>query len=198
MAYKDQARALEYYRQYNEKRRAAKRPISARQAAMNAGEIQYSTGEPCVNGHLSPRSTQTRICMECDRLRKSKKRLANPELYQEKGRKYYAEHRQKALDQKKVYRQANKGKIIALAALRKKIIKQRTPKWLTKDDLWMIKEAYDLSSLRTKMFEFSWHVDHVIPLQGETVNGLHVPTNLQVIPGTINLSKKNKYEASYA
>jgi hypothetical protein len=197
MAYKDRAKALEYYRQYNAKRRAAERPISARQAAMNAGEIQYSTGEPCVNGHLSPRSTQTRICMECDRLRKSKKRLANPELYQEKGRKYYAENRQKALDHKKIYRQANKGKIIALATLRKKTIKQRTPKWLTKDDLWMIKEAYELAALRTKMFGFSWHVDHVIPLQGKNVTGLHVPTNMQVIPGSMNISKKNKYEVDH-
>jgi hypothetical protein len=197
MPHKDRAKALEYYRQYNAKRRAAERPMSARQAAMNAGEIQYSTGEPCVNGHLSPRSTQTRICMECDRLRKSKKRLANPELYQEKGRKYYAENRQKALDHKKVYRQANKGKIIALATLRKKTIKQRTPKWLTKDDLWMIKEAYELAALRTKMFGFSWHVDHVIPLQGKNVTGLHVPTNMQVIPGSMNISKKNKYEVDH-
>jgi len=198
MAYKDPARALEYYRQYNEKRRAAKRPISARQAAMNAGETHYMTGKPCVHGHLSKRSVKTRICMECDRLDKELLRETKSEDVKAKKRQSYARHRQKALDTKKAYRQANRGKIIALAALRKKIIKQRTPKWLTKDDLWMIKEAYDLSSLRTKMFEFSWHVDHVIPLQGETVNGLHVPTNLQVIPGTINLSKKNKYKANYA
>ena len=118
-------------------------------------------------------------------------------MYQEKGRKYYAENRQKALDHKKVYRQANKGKIIALATLRKKTIKQRTPKWLTKDDLWMIKEAYELAALRTKMFGFSWHVDHVIPLQGKNVTGLHVPTNMQVIPGSMNISKKNKYEVDH-
>lgn len=44
-----------------------------------------------------------------------------------------------------------------------------------------------------KMFEFSWHVDHVIPLQGEMVSGLHVATNLQVIPWIANVSKANKY-----
>ena len=197
MAYKDRAKALEYYRQYNAKRRAAERPISARQAAMNAGESHYFTGKPCVHGHLSKRSVNTRICMECDRLDKEVLRKSKTEEIKAKKRQSYANHRQKALDQKRVYRQENKGKIIALATLRKKTIKQRTPKWLTKDDLWMIKEAYELAALRTKMFGFSWHVDHVIPLQGKNVTGLHVPTNMQVIPGSMNISKKNKYEVDH-
>jgi hypothetical protein len=71
---------------------------------------------------------------------------------------------------------------------------QRIPKWITKDDLWLIKEAYELASLRTKMFGFKWHVDHIIPLQGKKVSGLHMIENLQVIPEKHNLSKHNKYE----
>ena len=73
---------------------------------------------------------------------------------------------------------------------------QRIPKWLTKDDLWLIKEAYELAALRTKMFGFKWHVDHIIPLQGKTVSGLHMIENLQVIPEKHNLSKHNKFEVS--
>ena len=71
---------------------------------------------------------------------------------------------------------------------------KRTPKWLTKDDFWMIKEAYELAALRTKLFGFAWHVDHVIPLKGKNVSGLHVPTNLQVIEGKLNIMKNNKFE----
>lgn len=69
---------------------------------------------------------------------------------------------------------------------------QRTPKWLTEDDLWIIKEVYALAAARTKLHGFSWHVDHIVPLQGETVSGFHVPNNLQVIPWVDNIKKHNK------
>jgi hypothetical protein len=68
----------------------------------------------------------------------------------------------------------------------------RYPKWITADDRWMIEQAYELAALRTKIFGFSWHVDHIAPLQGKTVSGLHVPTNLQVIPAVDNIRKGNR------
>jgi len=43
------------------------------------------------------------------------------------------------------------------------------------------------------MFNFSWHVDHIIPLNGKIVSGLHVIENIQVISGSENLLKNNKY-----
>jgi hypothetical protein len=44
------------------------------------------------------------------------------------------------------------------------------------------------------MFGFPWHVDHIIPLQGEMVSGLHVPNNIQVIPWIDNVRKANSFE----
>ena len=69
-----------------------------------------------------------------------------------------------------------------------------TPSWLTEDDHWMLEQAYELAKLRTQMFGFKWHVDHIVPLQGKIVCGLHVPNNLQVIPASVNCSKRNRFE----
>ena len=57
-------------------------------------------------------------------------------------------------------------------------------------------KVYDLAVLRTRLFGFKWHVDHVIPLQGELASGLHVLHNLQVIPASDNLSKSNQFTVS--
>lgn len=131
-------------------------------------------------------------CKVCDNAKKKQYRLVLGEKLLERKKAEYQRNKQARLRQKRTYRQENKGKINALVAARKKVIRQRTPKWLTGDDKWIIKEAYELAALRTKIFGFSWHVDHVIPLQGKNVSGLHVPENLRVIPGVENIKKKNK------
>jgi hypothetical protein len=60
-----------------------------------------------------------------------------------------------------------------------------------------IKSQEKTAEKRTKMFGFAWEVDHIIPLQGDTVSGLHVPTNLQVIPRSVNRAKWNSYEVAF-
>ena len=123
-------------------------------------------------------------------------RLKNKEKIEQAQTIWKAKNPEKVKLYAKRVKQNNKGKVNFHTAKRRYAKLQRTPHWLTEDDHWMIKEAYDLSALRTKMFGFSWHVDHVIPLQGEKVSGLHVPINLQVIPGTDNDVKGNKFEVS--
>ena len=67
---------------------------------------------------------------------------------------------------------------------------QAQPKWANE---FFIKEAYTLAKLRSDMFGFKWHVDHIVPLRSNLVCGLHCEDNLQVIPASYNISKSNKH-----
>ena len=50
-------------------------------------------------------------------------------------------------------------------------------------------EAHDLRKLRNTITGFEWHVDHIEPLRGKDICGLHIWSNLQVIPKSLNLLK---------
>jgi len=108
--------------------------------------------------------------------------------------KYREENREKVLEAKRKYQKQNMPKINAAIAKRRSAILQRTPSWLDEELLWMIDQAYELAAIRTQMFGFKWHVDHILPLQGKLVSGLHIPENLRVIPWRDNLRKGNRLE----
>jgi hypothetical protein len=149
---------------------------------------------------------------QAQRRKDALKLMAKPEMAQKKrdrDAKYRKENREncratilawnaKNTEKVKLYaaktKAKNKGNVNAHTVKRRLAKINRTPSWLTDDDNWMIQQAYELAALRTKMLGFSWHVDHVLPLQGELVSGLHTPYNLQVIPWFENVCKSNRYE----
>ena len=172
--------------------------IIKRFEAVALGLKHYFTGRPCIRGHIERRRVNDRICMQCTRDFHKKIRETFPVTHSGKKKASYERTKEKHLAQKRVYRQTNKAKVNALAKAYKVRKKNRIPKWVDKDHMWLIKEAYELAQLRTKQFGFSWHVDHIVPIQGELVSGLHVIENLQVIPAIKNIKKKNKFEVDYA
>jgi hypothetical protein len=97
----------------------------------------------------------------------------------------------KRLSKFKRFHKNNLSKNRQYVAKRRAAKLQRTPPWLTEDQLWLINEIYDLAALRTEVTGVEHHVDHVVPLQGNTVSGLHLPWNLQVLTAYENLSKSN-------
>jgi hypothetical protein len=117
----------------------------------------------------------------------------NPEKKKEANAKYRQKNALKHAEYNKQWFVDNKSKASSYAMKRYATIRNRTPRWLTEDDHWMMEQAYDLAKLRTEIFGFKWHVDHIIPLQGRKVSGFHVPTNLQVIPMSMNCSKGNSF-----
>ena len=149
---------------------------------------------------LKPQKTQEEI--EAARQAKLQKKreaqkayvAANPEKITETRRRTTAKHRAARNAEKARWRRENPGKVLALTRKRQLAKIQRTPPWLSDDDYWMMSQAYELAAQRSKLFGFAWHVDHIIPLQGKDVSGLHVPLNLQVIPGSVNSQKGNRME----
>lgn len=67
-----------------------------------------------------------------------------------------------------------------------------TPPWLNEQHHAEIRAVYQQASMTSAFFGVRFHVDHVIPLRGAEVCGLHVPWNLQVIPAAENHRKSNR------
>ncbi len=67
-----------------------------------------------------------------------------------------------------------------------------TPSWLTKEQLQEIENIYFLARDCKVTTGEPYEVDHIVPINGKDVCGLHVPWNLQVLPRDINSSKSNK------
>lgn len=88
----------------------------------------------------------------------------------------------------------NKSKYVYNANLRKLHVKIATPKWFDADHAFVLREAFDLAKRREQFTGIPWDVDHVIPLRGKTVCGLHVRENISVIPRTVNNSKRARYD----
>lgn len=68
---------------------------------------------------------------------------------------------------------------------------QRTPKWLSNDDIEAMNLLYKQSAEITRQTNVQHEVDHYYPLRGKTVSGLHCPLNLRVVTRKINRTKIN-------
>ncbi len=139
-------------------------------------------------------------CKQCEKKRK-KIYYSKPEIKakeKEKKNKYRNIEKNKIIARKKTnewyhnnknkvkkYQKENAYKLLANNAKYRAKKLNATPKWLTKEHLKEIREIYKNSSK-------DHHVDHIVPLQGKSVSGLHVPWNLRVITKEENLSKSNK------
>lgn len=89
--------------------------------------------------------------------------------------------------------QENKESVRKAALKRYRAYKQQTPKWLTDEDKLMIQSFYATALFCSKSLGVNYHVDHIVPIQGKDVCGLHVPWNLQVITQAENSRKKNHH-----
>ena len=119
-----------------------------------------------------------------------KARAANPEKAIQEWRKSHERNKEKRLAAAREYKKKNRVEMTALQRKRHCGQLQRTPKWA---DQKAIKIIYGVCAALRDETGIKYEVDHVIPLQGEFVSGLHVESNLQILTKTENLKKNNKW-----
>lgn len=102
----------------------------------------------------------------------------------ERLKQYRAENpeRFKQYDQTKYQR--HYAKIVQRVRLRELSLQQRTPTWANR-------EAID--AIYAEAQRMNMTVDHIVPLRGKTVSGLHVENNLQLLTREENARKGNRF-----
>jgi hypothetical protein len=152
------------------------------------------------------------ICKDCKRARRVARYAANPEKYAARRRVAYEKNREKELAYNAAWMGANRHtlKPPSAAALkaarvrwrarhldaaraagreRESLRRSRAPAWVSPKEFGAI---YRMAATLQEASGRPVQVDHVVPLAGKTVCGLHVPWNLRIIPASVNNRKRAK------
>ena len=183
-----------------------------RAEAKATGAKYYFTGEPCKHGHIAPRKTKG-ACLECLKDEWTKGNETRAEYFRaynqseagQKAKKEYYERNRAAVIEKAAsrspeerraarnrHKEANPDVYKALTSLRRRRFRLATPRWLSAEQKMEIRLKYRLAIELSRRTGVRHAVDHIVPLQGESVCGLHVPWNLEVVTQEENLKKSNK------
>lgn len=192
--------------------------IKARLDAIEHGQTFYSTGRPCRNGHQSDRYSSNGRCVACGALNMRKMYLSDPVKHRAKSVEKYANKHAAKIAKRKAWL-ANPDRIKQLGKIKRvrrkeqiaeynRLYKSRNrelyascekaryakkimamPDWV---DRRQIDPIYERARRITAETGVQHEVDHIVPLQGVNVCGLHVPWNLQILTRSQNASKGNR------
>ena len=131
-------------------------------------------------------------CGECDKGKVRAYERARPDKARARKQAWIERNPEGRAAASAKYAKANQGKANNQAAKRRAYKLKATPTWVDSDHLWFIEEIYLLAKQRSLMLGYPWEVDHIVPLQGPNVCGLHVYWNLQVVTRGTNRKKGNR------
>lgn len=181
-------------------------------AAKEAGETTYFTGEPCRRGHIARRWTAGRQCLDCCKVHAPKFLLyrkgwnaENRDRICEQSRIYYEQHKERVIARTRSWALDNPEKVLgygrawdknhpierrARTIAYSRAIKGQTPVWADWTEIYAV---YGQARKLTETTGIPHDVDHIVPLLGKNVRGLHIAWNLRAIPAGENRRKSNKH-----
>ncbi len=139
----------------------------------------------------SDRPSHRPDCKQCQRTKSSRYRKENGNEVNARRRAHYAETAEDQRARRNRWAKNNSGMVLAANARRKQSQRQRAVSWANDQ---LIAAYYKEAKRLEELTGIQFHVDHIIPLQGELVSGLHVETNLQLLPAHENIGKSNSFD----
>lgn len=132
-----------------------------------------------------------RMCIPCKKVIDKAQYQRNKARALAKNKEYARENPEICNRAKRKYRIRNKEYYYAKTHTYNAQKRSAHVKWDRELTDLAITEATNLAYKRKVAFGFSWEIDHILPLQGKYVCGLHVWNNIQVIPRSHNRRKRN-------
>ena len=180
--------------------------IILKDEAVQLGLSRYFTGKPCKHGHTAERWVHRSECIACSITRAKTYNQKHKNKTKARSRKFYdknkelcklrtvewqKKNKERHAEKCRRWKQKNKPHLAFKAMQRRKYAKIATPSWADMDS---IKLKYIEAHRMGLLSGVPHHVDHIVPLQGKNVCGLHSPNNLRAIPASDNLRKQNRFE----
>jgi hypothetical protein len=183
-----------------------------RSEAKALGVKHYFTGIPCKQGHVSLRKTKG-SCVECTKMETAKYKDRRKEYFdvynkseagQSAKQRYYEKNKLSVIEKaknkpaeklrkyRKTWKKINPENVKASTNDRRRRHKNATPIWLSKEQKAEIRNIYKEAARLCAAQPKAYAVDHIVPLMGKEVCGLHVPWNLQILTAEENFKKNNK------
>lgn len=163
--------------------------IITHKEAKEKGLKRYYTGKPCKHGHVAERYTFYKDCVVCKNEYNKRWAKQNPEKHLQITKAWQSRNKEKVRTMARDYQKRNKHRAAANVTKRRALKEKATLKNIKGREFLHIYDACKTLQTQTGV---EHHVDHYYPLHGDTICGLHVPWNLQVITAEENRAKGNK------
>jgi hypothetical protein len=178
--------------------------------AKASGSKFYFNGIPCQRDHIDKRYADSGGCYVCQ-IENSKKNRLKPEQRPKvlaRKRRDYEKHKEKRIETVKAYAIRNRDSVLAkkreyqkknphifraIGSFRRARLRSATPPWITRQMREEIKDLHAEAERREQETGIQFDVDHIVPLDGKIICGLHVPWNLRVITHSDNISRPKHF-----